>query len=270
MAYGQAPRDVRKDEEGLASMKNLGENMVYLFNALDKPKKRRGFGMKRFLTLLLTACLCSLLTACYTNRKNSSSEPATVSSTTKDASQNSVDGTHDPNSSEGGHTTQPQMKILIAYFSCTGTTEKIAQHIAGHIKADVYKITPEIPYTSDDLNYTDSSTRATREQRDSSARPAISGTVENLSDYDCIFLGYPIWHGEAPKVIYTFLESYDFSGKTIIPFCTSHSSGIGSSDTKLHALCSDSTKWISGKRFGRDTWEEDIIQWTNSLPLSLK
>jgi flavodoxin len=92
-------------------------------------------------------------------------------------------------------------------------------------------------------------------------RPAISGSVENMDEYDTIILGYPIWHGQAPRIISTFLESYDFSGKTIIPFCTSHSSGIGSSASNLHALCSESVEWEDGKRFEGEASKEYVEDW---------
>lgn len=224
--------------------------------------------MKRFLTFLLAALLCFAFAACNTNTNTgeSSTEPDAISSATKNESQSSTDSTdNNANTSNYDNAEQNETKILIAYFSCTGTTEQVAKHIENNLQADLYEITPEIPYTSADLNYSDSSTRATKEQRDESARPAISGTVESMSDYDIVFLGYPIWWGQAPKVIYTFLESYDFSGKTIIPFCTSHSSGIGSSDTELHSLCSDSTKWVQGKRFGGNASESEVVQWVNGL-----
>lgn len=117
--------------------------------------------------------------------------------------------------------------------------------------ADIYEIVPEQPYTQEDLAYyTDG--RADREQSNPLARPVISGSALDMSRYHVIILGYPIWHGQAPKIISTFLESYDFTGKTIVPFCTSHSSGIGSSDTDLHALAAGAD-WLSGRRFAGGT-----------------
>lgn len=157
-------------------------------------------------------------------------------------------------------------KILVAYFSATGTTRTLAEYAANSLDADLYEIVPEVPYTADDLNYNNSASRANREQNDSSARPAISGSVEDMGDYDVVLLGYPIWHGQAPKIIYTFLESYDFSGKTIVPFCTSHSSGIGSSDTNLHALATGAD-WRSGRRFPGGTSRETITDWIDGLEL---
>ncbi len=151
-------------------------------------------------------------------------------------------------------------KTLVAYFSCTGTTELVAEYIAEILGADIYEIVPENPYTEADLAYYTNG-RADQEQNDSNARPAISGGVENMDEYDAIILGYPIWHGQAPRIISTFLESYDFSGKTIIPFCTSHSSGIGSSASNLHDLCSESVEWMDGKRFESGVSKESVQNW---------
>jgi flavodoxin len=155
--------------------------------------------------------------------------------------------------------------ILVAYFSATGTTERIAGYIAGQTGADLYRITPETPYTQEDLDYGNSSARAATEQNDTTARPAISGLADGMENYGTVFIGYPIWFGQAPKIISTFLESYDFGGKTIVPFCTSGSSGIGSSDTDLHGLVSDSVNWMPGERFPSDTTEESIKEWIDGL-----
>lgn len=155
-------------------------------------------------------------------------------------------------------------KTLVVYFSATGTTETLAEYAAEMLNTDLYEIVPEEPYTEEDLAYyTDG--RADQEQNDTNARPEISGKVENMEQYDTIILGYPIWHGQAPRIISTFLESYDFSGKTVIPFCTSHSSGIGSSAEDLHSLCPDSTTWIAGERFEAGTTMETMREWLESL-----
>lgn len=163
-------------------------------------------------------------------------------------------------------------KTLVVYFSATNTTEGVAQNIVnilGTDTADLFEIIPATEYTSADLNYSNSSCRANREQNDPAARPAIADTckVEHMEDYDVVFLGYPIWWGQAPKIIYTFLESYDFSGKTIIPFCTSGSSGMGTSAANLHGLAEDAA-WLSGRRFGSNASQASIETWINSLNLS--
>ncbi len=129
----------------------------------------------------------------------------------------------------------------------------------------MYEIEAETPYTSKDLDYNTSGSRANKEQDDAGARPAISGKVEDMDKYQTVVLAYPIWWGEAPRIISTFLESYDFSGKTVVPFCTSHSSGIGSSDKNLHSLVADSTEWKDGKRFAAGTSKSEITKWLDGL-----
>lgn len=157
------------------------------------------------------------------------------------------------------------MKTLVVYFSCTNTTKTLAEYAADILGADIYEIVPAVPYTAADLAYYTNG-RADQEQNDPSVRPAISGGVANMSDYDTIILGYPIWHGQAPRIISTFLESYDFSGKTIVPFCTSHSSGIGSSADDLHALCS--AEWKNGKRFGGSASKAEVDKWLNEMGIT--
>lgn len=167
-----------------------------------------------------------------------------------------------------GETPEDSANILIAYFSCTGNTESIANHLDSILDADVYEINPEVPYTDADLNYGDPNSRTSIEMNDPNARPAISEGVENMEDYDIIFLGYPIWWGDAPRIISTFLESYDFSGKTIIPFCTSGSSGIGSSVSNLEAL-TEGAIWLDGQRFSGNASEATVESWVNGLDLNL-
>lgn len=164
----------------------------------------------------------------------------------------------------GGQEDAGERTILVAYFSATGTTEQVAQQAAELLGADLYEIVPEDPYTEADLAYYTGG-RADREQEDPSARPAISGGVEDMARYDTILLGYPIWHGQAPRIISTFLESYDFSGKTIIPFCTSHSSGVGSSADDLHGLCPDTVTWAGGARFAGGASGEEIQNWLQTV-----
>lgn len=159
---------------------------------------------------------------------------------------------------------EPQ--VLVAYFSATNNTEKVAQYIANDLKAECYKIMPAVPYTDADLDYGNDSSRTTIEMNNPAARPKILGSVENMEDYDIIFLGYPIWWGEAPRIINTFLESYDFSGKTIVPFCTSNSSGIGNSDYNLHSLANNAD-WLEGQRFSAGTSETAVADWLDRINL---
>ncbi|MDD3040833.1 flavodoxin [Bacteroides sp.] len=170
----------------------------------------------------------------------------------------------------GKNQTQPQgeqRKILVAYFSSTGHTQSLAKNTAEVLQADLYEIVPQVPYTKNDLNYNDESTRATVEQKNANARPAISGKAANFEKYDTIVLAYPIWWGQAPRIIDTFVESYDFSNKTIVPICTSASSEIGSSADALRPLCSSSAKWVAGKRFSEGTSKNELSSWFASIKI---
>ena len=157
-----------------------------------------------------------------------------------------------------------QGEILVAYFSATGNTKPLAEYAAEHFNCDLFEIKPVQPYTADDLDYTNSNSRTTKEQNDSTSRPEISVEVEDMSKYSKIILGYPIWHAQAPKIMYTFVESYDLSFKTILPFCTSGSSGIGSSATNL-AKSAPNAAWLEGKRFAAGTDEATFVSWLDTM-----
>lgn len=136
---------------------------------------------------------------------------------------------------------------LVAYFSASGVTAKVAETLAEAIGADIFEIEPKVPYTEADLDWMDKKARSTIEMNDPASRPEIAVKRDNMKDYDTIFVGFPIWWYVAPTIINTFLESYDFSGKTVIPFATSGGSGMGKTEAVLHALCPDSVNWKSGK-----------------------
>ncbi len=165
--------------------------------------------------------------------------------------------------------TEQESKILVAYFSAANTTEGVAEHIANGLNADIYEIVPETPYTDADLNYNDDNSRTTIEMNDPDSRPAISGSVENMEQYDIVFIGYPIWWGEAPRIVSTFMESYDFSGKTIVPFCTSGGSGMGSSASNLEELTSGA-EWLKGKRLNGGDSQDTVMEWVNGLDLDIE
>lgn len=228
--------------------------------------------MKRTLSRCLTLALVLILTACTSpaGQGGGSSSPALdtslSASDTPETPPSSQLEDSAPVESEGSAETG-ETKILIAYFSATNNTEGIANHLESILDADLYEIVPETPYTSDDLNYSDSSSRSSQEMNDPDARPAISGSVDNMEQYDVIFLGYPIWWGEAPRIVSTFLEGYDLEGKTIVPFCTSGSSGIGSSAENLHSLAA-SAAWLDGRRFSGGTSRETVEDWVNGLNLT--
>ena len=141
--------------------------------------------------------------------------------------------------------------ILVAVFSAGGVTKKVGKEIARIAGADFYEIVPREIYTAADLDWTNSRSRSSVEMNDPAARPEIAGEALDLSSYDTVIVGFPIWWGVAPRIIETFLESYDFSGKKIIPFCTSGGSGVGRSDTALHKNVTGDVKWAKGRQINR-------------------
>lgn len=158
-------------------------------------------------------------------------------------------------------------KILVAYFSCSGHTEEVATNLATIVKGELYKIVPAVPYSPDDLKLQDPKSRTSIEMNDKTSRPKITGKVADMEAYDVVFLGFPIWWYIAPTIINTFLESYDFAGKTVIPFATSGMSDIGDSEKSLYTSCSSETKWRPGKRFAIGTGMEELVNWVHSLKL---
>lgn len=166
---------------------------------------------------------------------------------------------------------EDEEKILVAYFSCTGNTEKIAGYIAETVEATfTYEIVPAEPYTEEDLDYYDEESRAALEQAETStARPEIEGELENAEEYDIIYIGYPIWWGRLPKIIYTFFETYDFSGKVIVPFCTSQGTGISVSVEEIKVLEPEANV-LTGRRFSSTTKESDVVTWLNTLNFGIE
>lgn len=157
-------------------------------------------------------------------------------------------------------------KILVVYFSATGTTRKMAEYAANAMGSDIYEIVPATPYTAADLNYNVGNCRANTEMKDPSCRPEINGSVTNMADYDIVFIGYPIWWGEAPRIISTFMESYDFSDKTIVTFSTSGSSGHN--DRSIRELVSG-VVWVTGARLKSNSSQSDVADWINGLGLGI-
>ena len=157
--------------------------------------------------------------------------------------------------------------ILVVFFSPDDTVRAAAFTIAAQLSAGLYEIVPEELYTQEDLNYMNNKSRSMTEMRDAGARPAIAALPESVDAYDTVFLCYPIWGGQAPRIILSFLENVNLSGKTIIPFATSNSSGIGSSDTTLHAFTDESVVWVKGKGVKKGATAEDIIHWVQELNL---
>ena len=158
-----------------------------------------------------------------------------------------------------------ERKILVAYYSRTNSTERAANLIYQQTGGDLFEIQPAEPYPD---SYSATRERAQREISGGTL-PEMAKDVENFESYDVVFVGYPIWWGQAPKIVWTFMETYDFSGKTIVPFCTSGSSGIGSSASNLHDLCSDTATWLEGARLEGSTSREEMSEWINGLGLEV-
>lgn len=153
---------------------------------------------------------------------------------------------------------------LVAYFSATGTTARAARAISDAIGADLYEIAPAEPYTSADLNWNDRASRSSREMDDESCRPAIAGTVSNMDAYDTVFVGFPVWWYVEPRIIDTFLESYDFSGKTVVPFATSGGSGLGRAPQRMQQIAAGST--VTGGKLLNGRQSADVLRaWAESL-----
>jgi flavodoxin len=156
-------------------------------------------------------------------------------------------------------------KSLVAYFSASGVTAGLARKLAEAAGADLYEIKPAVSYTNADLNWQDKNSRSSVEMKDKSFRPAIADSDANIEDYDTIFVGFPIWWYVAPTIINTFLEAYDFSGKTIIMFATSGSSGMGNSAKELKPSVSDTAVIKDGKRFAANTSVSELKKWVESF-----
>lgn len=153
--------------------------------------------------------------------------------------------------------------MLVAYFSASGETARLAKTIAQAAGADLYEIRPETPYTAADLNWHDDQSRSSVEMKDPACHPAIAGEVPDLTAYDTVFVGFPIWWYQAPRIIETFLESCDFSGKTVVPFATSGGSGLGDTEQILRKRCSPETRWLPGRRLSSGARPEAVQRWLN-------
>ena len=157
------------------------------------------------------------------------------------------------------------MKRLVAYFSASGNTKKLAERIASIGEADLYEITPTISYTPEDLDWHNENSRSSVEMSDKSSRPDINKTLDTLEEYSVIYLGFPIWWYTAPTIINTFLEAYDFSDKIIVPFATSGSSGMEKVIDDLKGSGSPTTKWVEGKRFESNASDEEILEFISKI-----
>lgn len=203
--------------------------------------------MKKIFCLLLSVLLIFSLAAC-TAQGGTDTESTTSAAANTNAAEPAAQG-----------------KVLVVYFSATGTTKRVAEMIANATNADIFELTPADPYTSDDLNYNDRNSRVYKEHDDASMRDIklTADTVENFAQYDTVYIGYPIWWGEAAWPVNGFVKANDFSGKTVIPFCTSASSGVGDSAKALKELAKGGN-WKDGTRFSGSTDSNDIAEWISA------
>jgi len=155
-------------------------------------------------------------------------------------------------------------KTLVAYFSASGVTRRLAERLAGTIGADIHEIVPEEPYTSADLDWQNPRSRSSVEMKDTTSRPAVASTVDDMDQYDTIFVGFPIWWYVAPTIINTFLEQYDLAGKTVVPFATSGMSGMGNTNARLADSCKGALL-KEGKRFDANAREGELKSWADGF-----
>ena len=220
--------------------------------------------MKKLTALLLSVVLVLSLAACGSANKPASSatQPETSAPTEQPESSSTAPAESEPE-------TQPETgKTLVVYYSASGNTERVAKDIAEAASADLFEIVPTEPYTDDDLDWTDDNSRVTREHEDESLRdvPLTTTDVPDWDSYDTVFIGYPIWWGIAAWPVDTFVKNNDFTGKTVIPFATSSSSGMGQSGSLL-ADMAGTGEWQEGQRFSSGVSSDDVQSWVNGLGL---
>ena len=223
---------------------------------------------KRLFSCLLAGTMALSLSAC--GGSDSAASDQTAEEQTQEETTPPADTSTDTAAPEdsGGDTAADSGNVLVVYYSATGNTETVANYIAEATGGDIFEITPAEPYTDDDLNWSDENSRVTREHEDESLRDVELTTtqVENWDSYDTVFIGYPIWWGIAAWPVDGFVEANDFTGKTVIPFCTSSSSGLGESGSRLAELA-DAGDWLEGQRFPSSASQADVEAWVDGLGL---
>ena len=220
--------------------------------------------LKTWSGLLLAGVMAVSLAACGQQNDTADTPAQTEPAQTTDTENQQPDSTTTPDTTSSG-----SGKTLVVYYSASGNTKGVAEKIAEAAGADLFEITPVEPYTSDDLNWTNDNSRVSREHEDESLRdvPLTTTTVENWDEYDTVFLGYPIWWGIAAWPVDNFVKDNDFTGKTVIPFATSSSSGMGQSGDLLEELAGTGT-WQDGQRFSGGADQSKVTSWVESLGLT--
>lgn len=245
--------------------------------------KNYGGNFMKKIILLIPLCVAMLAFSSCGSENNTaentvSESPASVSENNADISENDEEITQNETSAAADKNAieQPEevpeaapSKSIVVYFSCTGNTKAVAEIIAEKQGAYIYEIIPEQPYTDEDLDYGNRASRSTSEQNDSSSRPAISGSID-LIGYDTIYVGYPIWWADMPKIMYTFFDAYDLSGKIIAPFCTSGGSGLSGTPKTIAGLEPDATvtAGLHVSSYSPDNADTDVADWLAEIGLS--
>lgn len=214
--------------------------------------------MKRALFIITSLFLMLALVACG-NQKTDNSVNGSGSS-------NNVQSGEEENQSENAIRENSDGKVLVVYYSSTGNTKEAAELIAAATGGDLFELVPSDPYTDEDLNWNDENSRVVYEHENPDARDValVSSVPENFSEYDTVFIGYPLWWGIAAWPVNSFIEANDFTGKTVIPFCTSASSGLGESG-ELLAEAAGTGNWLEGRRFSSGVSQSEIEEWLNDL-----
>lgn len=222
--------------------------------------------MKKLTALFMSLMMVIGLAACNSSTPGSSEPESSQPQSTQSSTPESVPSSEAE--SQAGQEDSQTGKTLVVYYSATGNTESAANYIAQATGGDLFELEPAEPYTDEDLNYNNEDSRVSREHEDESLRDVelVADTVENWDEYDTVFIGYPIWWGIAAWPVDDFVESNDFTGKTVIPFATSASSGLGQSG-ELLAEMAGTGDWLEGQRFRSSVSEEDVQEWVNSLGL---
>ena len=232
--------------------------------------------MKKIIFVIASFSLVTLFSACTPKTETSSNIRQVTSADTEVIASNeaSSEPKAEPSSDNNQKDTVTvkdnlnEPKVLIAYFSASGVTRGVAHTMSESMNATLYEIVPETKYSDDDLNWRNDKSRSSVEMKDPASRPVMVGNVENISDYQVVFIGYPIWWNVAPHIINTFIEANDLGGKTIVPFCTAGSSSIDNSVVELRKVLPNS-KVLDGKKLYSGVSRDEIVSWVNSLDLQI-